>query len=527
MSTTAIAPDLEQTLEAASAVILDEIAAADRAIAEATARRIRALAAAQSLVLANSNLRVSAEPEMQLRSMADQIALQAHVHGRTIVQHMDEAWSFVEHFPATVEAIATGSLSLAHARVIRTEGLGLNEPERQAFEHIALDRATHESPARLREILRAVSEEFKTTSFDERHSEARKERRVYVVDHDDGMSDLIAYLPTHIVHGIVDGLTTLAGSVKMANRQAKRRLSERRAEQELEGVAPENLADDDVDPATGELCPEFIAATDDRNLDQIRADALCDLLLSCTPAVHGSPEDAIHAVVQITIPALALLDRSDSPANLTGSGPIDIETAKRLAGASSTWERLITDPVGGQILAVDTYRPTASQRRLLQARDERCRFQGCRGKPWQGDLDHSHDHAFGGETSNDNLAHLCRYHHTMKHAMHWRIRHLAHGKIEWTDPGGRTYVDVPPHVARFIPTDELPPSAPKPRSHHDIETWTGIAAEHQMSATDRVAQRETALRSGPTFDGPRQQESRCEDSWFEDTLDNDAEDVPF
>ena len=76
----------------------------------------------------------------------------------------------------------------------------------------------------------------------------------------------------------------------------------------------------------------------------------------------------------------------------------------------------MTHPVTGAVLAVDRYRPTKDLERALRVRDEHCRFPGCRQPFWRCDVDHSHDAARGGETSERNLAHLCRRHHTLKHA---------------------------------------------------------------------------------------------------------------
>ena len=60
------------------------------------------------------------------------------------------------------------------------------------------------------------------------------------------------------------------------------------------------------------------------------------------------------------------------------------------------------------------------------------------------DIDHTRDHAHGGPTDAENLAHLCRGHHTVTHATPWRVRQLPGGVLEWTSPAGHTYTDHPP-----------------------------------------------------------------------------------
>ncbi len=93
--------------------------------------------------------------------------------------------------------------------------------------------------------------------------------------------------------------------------------------------------------------------------------------------------------------------------------------------------------------------------RLLRERDQRCRWPGCTGRAEHADLDHTIPWADGGTTTIDNLAHLCRRHHTLKGAVlaggrRWAVRQLGHGVLEWTSPEGRVYVDQPePAGPRF------------------------------------------------------------------------------
>ena len=123
---------------------------------------------------------------------------------------------------------------------------------------------------------------------------------------------------------------------------------------------------------------------------------------------------------------------------------MDLAYARALAGAAAGWDRVLTHPVNGGVLSVDRYRPPESLRRRLRSRDERCRFPGCGMPARDSDLDHTLDAAFGGETSEGNLAALCRRHHVLKHQTPWHVVQLGDGLLEWTSPTGRTYVDRPP-----------------------------------------------------------------------------------
>src|SRR5690606_20508572 len=124
--------------------------------------------------------------------------------------------------------------------------------------------------------------------------------------------------------------------------------------------------------------------------------------------------------------------------------PIDAVTARMLAGAASGWNRVLTHPITGGLLAVDRYRPGAHLKRHLRVRDQRCRFPGCGMPARRDDLDHTLDAAFGGPTADDNLAALCRRHHVLKHQTPWHVNQLGDGLLEWTSPTGHAYIDEPP-----------------------------------------------------------------------------------
>ncbi|WP_417561975.1 DUF222 domain-containing protein [Microbacterium sp.] len=144
-------------------------------------------------------------------------------------------------------------------------------------------------------------------------------------------------------------------------------------------------------------------------------------------------------------------------ATLTGAGPIDTATARILAGAANNWDRLFTDPHTGAVLCVDRHDPNTHLKRLLKARDEHCRFPGCRQPVWRCEIDHTTRYRDGGPTCPCNLEHLCKGHHTLKHHTRWKVRQLPDGILQWTSPTGRTYTDYPPPLVRFTDTTPDPP----------------------------------------------------------------------
>jgi len=210
---------------------------------------------------------------------------------------------------------------------------------------------------------------------------------------------------------------------------------------------------------------------DERSVVQIMADMFCDLLLTAPFAGHGATDDARDALsairpqVQVTIPAETLTGARVGGAVVDGVGPVGDDTARRLAGGCSMWSRVFTDPATGVPVCVDRYRPSKRQKRFLQARDQQCRFPGCRRRAQKCDIDHTVPHAAGGPTCLCNLEHFCKRHHTVKHDTAWDVEQRAGGVLIFTAPTKRTYATRPPGTVRFEPVALIDPD---PHDQHMI-----------------------------------------------------------
>ncbi|HEU4849628.1 MAG TPA: DUF222 domain-containing protein [Terrimesophilobacter sp.] len=360
-----------------------------------------------------------ASVDLVVRSVAAEIAIARHVSDRTIQSRISEAWRLVGDFPLTLHALQCGTVSIAHARVIVSEGMTIRDPQRRAdYESAVLERAAEVTPGRLGRLAKAAASSIAEVSFEERHELAREGRSVSCTELDDGMSEIVAVIPTILAAGIVDRLTQLGKAVKAAR------------------IA---------DPYTPDSSP-----VDARTLDQLRADLFCDLLLTAQPTGHPHAAlDAIRAEVAIVIPALALLGESDEPATILGRGPIGLDDALRMAADAPSLARVITDPVTDLVLATDNYRPTEKLRRYLRMRDGRCRCPSCNRSAWRSDIDHTIPYSEGGLTEPGNLACLCPGHHTVKHLPGWSVRQLEPGALEWTTPHGIVAIDRPDTPVRF------------------------------------------------------------------------------
>ncbi|MFD5225290.1 DUF222 domain-containing protein [Microbacterium sp. NPDC058342] len=408
----------------------------ERSIDGMQAARDGALALANRLALSMAEESGGVDAaDLTLRSVAAELAAVLRVSDRTVQRRMADAELKVERFPAAWAAQGAGRISAGHARVIADAGLHIADPEaRAAYTARVLEFAENESPNRLRPIAERLAQHYQPQSMDERHTQARQTRGVWVKDQADGMAELGILGPAALVHGAFERLTKMAKAVATASRQT-----------DADGQADaDGRPDVDGD------------AADPRTLSQTRADLALDLLLTGTPGGHDTADGllaAITATISVTVPVTTLMGKRGPAAEVDGRCPIDTETARRLAGAATGWDRVLTHPITGGVLAVDRYRPSEALKRHLRGRDQRCRFPGCGMPVWDSDLDHTEDAAFGGRTDDDNLAALCRRHHVLKHHSPWHVRQLGGGLLEWTSPTQRVYVDKPPSPNTVTFTD--------------------------------------------------------------------------
>ena len=432
------------------AALLDALANTRRRRAALDAEETALLAAAVDLTRTQDAVPGPSEVrDIPLRSLSAQIGAMWRASDRTVQRQLSDAVVLVGSFPGTHAALQAGEVSRAHVSVIVNEGLLIPDNETRAlYEAAVLEVARRETPGRLRPAARLLANRLHPVPLETRHAVAATTRNVWVRDLDDGMAELIATLPAALAHGIRDRL----------DQYARREIDARR---ELDARRDRPVDAPDTGPAT----------TDTRSIGEIRTDVFTDLLLTghATPAVSNAsiPEDdAIVAHVQITVPVLTALGHDTAPAELTGHAPIDTATALRLAGTATGWDRVLTHPVTGTVLAVDRYRPSDHLKRVLRVRDEHCRFPGCRIPTRRCDIDHTIAAEHDGPTEVGNLAHLCRRHHTLKHHSAWRVRQTPDGVLHWTSPTGRSYPDLPARTLTFTsatePTPEPDPGPPPP-----------------------------------------------------------------
>lgn len=431
--------------EAAVAALDARHAAAQRRIARLRAKRqrlealeLRALAELDDIALERHRLH-GGDLGLHHRSVAAELALELRVSDMTVQRRIDRASRLVRDWPAWLSAFESGRIDTGHLRVLESAGEAVRQTElvsadqRAAYAEAMLEVADAMTPGRLARSARLEADRLLAEPLTLRHRAARADRAVWLTDEDDGMSALGIRLPAVQAHGIVDRLLCIARG------------------------APED---------------------DARTIPNIMADTAAEMLLTAPGTVTIPGSEHVRAEVRVTIPATTLIETGYlegeagvEPAVLNGSTPIDAETARVLAGQQTTWLRVFVQPFTGYPVGVDTYTPTAAQRRWVQLRDATCRFPVCDRASWRCDTDHTHAHADGGCTDQANLAQLCRRHHVLKHhqptSPHaWRLRQVAPGVLEWTTPQGKAYIDRPmpvgPRARRPVFTEVGRDAAPAP-----------------------------------------------------------------
>lgn len=319
------------------------------------------------------------------------LAVRLSVSEATVMALVRRGETLGERAPAVWTVFRQGEISTENAASVADvlESLPQDVDTDARVADRALEIATL-APARFCERMRAFRDRVHPESQHERHERARAARRTWV-DHD---SDGMAWLGIHLTSPDAEA-----------------------AWQRIDGIA-RNLA----------TCDD-----ESRTLDQLRADAVADILTGRT-----DPATEPRVTVGVLVPVLTLLGQSDAPATLEGRIPIDSETARRLAVQAPSFRRILTHPVSGTVLDVDrtSYRVPADLARLLALRDVTCRHPGCGRPAKRCDIDHTIDWAKGGTTSVRNLAHLSRRHHTLKHRTRWKVEQRPDGTIRWTSPTG-------------------------------------------------------------------------------------------
>ncbi|MDJ0311971.1 HNH endonuclease signature motif containing protein [Arthrobacter sp. H35-D1] len=123
------------------------------------------------------------------------------------------------------------------------------------------------------------------------------------------------------------------------------------------------------------------------------------------------------ALVLVTVPFLSALNITDEPGELVGTGPVPAPIARKLLANSTTFLRVLTDPVTDEPLAMNPTRYTIreTEKAVLRALAGGCYIPNCPNPVMDTDTDHLKAFEHGGETTLANQRPACKRHHHLKH----------------------------------------------------------------------------------------------------------------
>jgi hypothetical protein len=328
---------------------------------------------------------------LAMESAAAEIRAALSVTRRAAESDLSLAWTLRERVPMVAAALGAGLIDLRRARVLTeyTSHLPIGDA-RQVCERV-LERAEGLTTGQVRALVQRLCIEVDPEHARDRYEKSLEDRMVFAELSEAGTAAITATdLPADRVAAIMDRLTDLARSARSKN--------------------------------------------ETRNIDQIRADVFLDLLEGT--ARHGRR----RGVVDIRVDLTTLMGLDEHAGELLGYGAVVADVARQVAEHRAEWRVTVTDEAGEPIHTGTTRRrPTAGQRRSVEARDLTCIFPGCRRPAAACDLDHRTPVSEGGATHVGQLVALCRHDHGLRHRAGWQHRANGDGSHTWVSPLGMTY----------------------------------------------------------------------------------------
>ncbi|MEX1208512.1 MAG: DUF222 domain-containing protein [Acidimicrobiia bacterium] len=334
------------------------------------------------------------DPALAWEAAATEIRAALRLTRRAAESELDVAVAVRRRLPGVWIALRTGSIDGRRARVIAHGTSHLDEETARRVVDTVIEDAPHFTTGELGALVRKLSVAVDPDSAKERYAEAVDGRRVVTEATPDGTAHLLGMdLPPDRVAAVADRINRLAMSLNRSG--------------------------------------------DPRSIDQLRADVFLDLLAGTNRAAKGGTID-----LRVDLETLARLAKT--PGDLAGFGPVIADIARQVAESQrkGEWRYTVTDPDTGLPIDGGTTRrrPTPSQRRTVESRDQVCYFPGCRMPATDCDLDHRTPWAERRRTSADGLDAGCRHDHvTVRHRIGWIHRLLPGGDHLWISPLGHRY----------------------------------------------------------------------------------------
>lgn len=381
-----------------SAIDSSDLSAHDRITVLKAHQRLaahhQALAYQQMAAIASHFVATDHDYELAYDSAVVEIAAALRLTRRAAEFELDTAIDLFDRLPQVGEALRAGRIDLRRARTFRYGTCHLEDDTARSIVAGVMARAERMTTGQLDAFLRRQCLKHDPEAARLRYQKAVRDRRLVLEPNASGTAHL---------YGL--------------------------------DLSPELAAE-----ALARICDlaETAKQGDDlRSADQVRADVFLDLLLGRRRYQEK------HGVINIHVDLQTLTRLADDPGELAGYGPIIADLARQVAEQqrSGQWRYTISDAETGQAIAngITRRRPTAAQRRQVEALNPTCIHPGCRAPAINSDLDHRLEYRRGGPTRTRNLDPLCRFHHTIRHRAGWTHQPLPDGDHLFTSRLGHQY----------------------------------------------------------------------------------------
>ncbi|WP_433173216.1 DUF222 domain-containing protein [Actinoallomurus sp. CA-150999] len=324
------------------------------------------------------------------------------------------ATELTERLPATFAALAAGDIDYAKARTLwhGTDQVGGGLIAR--IERAVLERASVQTTGQIRAKTRRLIRRWDSDAVARRRAEAERQRGVRLIETDAGTTYLSGVdLPAEEAAAAYGRINAIAAGLRRDG--DARTIEQLRADVFLSLLRGTLTTTCPPAEFTDRPIGESSTVPDWTDADDRIADAVADLTRAELTALTGDLPERHHNVRMLI---------AQAGERITAS----------LAGLKARW--CVPGHDG-------SYRPSAAMRRLIEHRDRRCCFPGCRRPVRSCDADHSVPFHQGGPTCPCNVAMLCRRHHRLKQTRGWRIDHVWPGVVLWIGPTGHWRITAP------------------------------------------------------------------------------------
>lgn len=310
------------------------------------------------------------------------------------------AWQITEQYPRVGEALSEGLIDLPRARVIVDGVGGLEQEEAEVVVDRILEDAPRLTTGQIRAEIRRLAADADPDAAKKRYQAGLEERRVIAQSRSEGTAELIGEnLEADRVAAVMARINDLARKLRRGN--------------------------------------------DPRTMDQLRADLFLELLEG-RDHHEGSVREPL---VDIRVALDTLIGLNDQAAEIPGWGPVIADIARQALERQpdGQWRVTVADPNTDAVLWDGTTRrrPTAAQRRHIEARHTECTHPRCRMPAHRCDIDHLQPHSEGGPTHTHNCAPGCRHDHMLHTLGIWNIEQPQPGVYIWISRHGHHYRSPP------------------------------------------------------------------------------------